>query len=351
VPATPLPHRVRAFAPGRVNLIGEHTDYNDGLCLPFTIERGVTVDADAIEGDEVLVRASDLDEEDRFALADPPRGEGWRAFARGAVAELRAAGHTVPAARLAIAGDVPRGAGLSSSAALEVALCLALLALGGTREVDRLALARLCSRVENEWVGARTGLLDQVAALCAREGHALRVDCRTLDVEPVPLTLEGWTLATVASGAERAHAVSGYNARRAECAQAVHALGLRSLREAREEDLDRLDGVLRRRARHVVGENARVEHAVRALRRRDPAALAPLLDASHASLRDDFEVSVDAVEEAVGRLKRAGAAGARMIGGGFGGSVLALFPPGARLPEDALAVSAGPAARVLDARA
>src|SRR4051794_10100980 len=144
---------VRAHGPGRVNLIGEHTDYNDGLCLPFAIGLGVTVSAEAIEGDEVVALARDLGEEDRFELADPPAAEGWRAFVRGTVAGLRAAGHALPPARIEIHGDVPHGSGLSSSAALESALCLALLGLAN-EEPDRLELARLGARVENQWVGA-----------------------------------------------------------------------------------------------------------------------------------------------------------------------------------------------------
>lgn len=342
-----MPDRATAFAPGRVNVIGEHTDYNDGLCLPFAIERGVTVTAARAGGDEVVAHAADLGETDRFALADPPPAEGWRAFVRGAVAELRAAGHDVPATRLRIAGDIPRGAGLSSSAAVEAALCLALLALAGVTAPDRIALARLCSRVEHDWVGAQTGLLDQLAALCSSAGHAIRLDCRSLDTAPVTLEPGDWTFALVHSGVEHEHAESGYNERRAECAAAARELGLTSLRDAAEPDLARLDGALRRRARHVLTENARVDAAVAALRASDLPGLARLLDASHASLRDDYEVSIPAVEATIARTKAAGAAGARIMGGGFGGAVLALFPPDARPPADALAVRPGPAARLL----
>jgi len=338
---------VTAFGPGRVNLIGEHTDYNAGLCLPFAIDRGVTVEAERIDGNEVVVLARDLGEEDRFPAASPPEGEGWRAFVRGAVGELRAAGHEVVPSRVAFEGTVPRGSGLSSSAALEVALCLALLGLSGEEDVDRLELAKLCSRVENDWVGAQTGLLDQLASLFGQEGEAVRLDCRSLELTPVPLDLGAWTLATIDSGAEHTHAGSGYNDRRAECAAAAEALGIPSLREADPADLDRLEEPLRRRARHVVTENARVEETVAALAREDLETVGALLDRSHASLRDDFEASVEAVETTVAAVKRAGAAGARMMGGGFGGSVLALFPPDAKLPEGALAVVPGAPARLL----
>jgi galactokinase len=346
---TTPPGRVVAFGPGRVNLIGEHTDYADGLSLPFAIEEGVTVTATAIAGGDVEAHAVDLGEEDRFRLADPGRdAAGWRAFVRGTAAELRAAGHDLRAARLEITGTVPEGSGLSSSAALEVALALALLALAGEDEPDRVALARLCSRVENDWVGARTGLLDQLAALLGEPGHALRIDFRSLEVTPVPLEIGGWRLVTVDSGDARAHAGSGYNARRRECEEATRQLGLESLRDARERDLARLSEPLDRRVRHVLGENARVDETVAALLEGDLAQVGRLLDASHASLRDLYDASTAAVERTVAALKDAGAAGARMVGGGFGGHVLALFAPGERPPDGTQPVAPGPGARLVE---
>ena len=332
---------VTAVGPGRVNQIGEHTDYNDGLALPFAIERGVTVTATTIDGTEIEACANDLDETDRFPLADPGHATGWRAFVRGTVAELRKAGHDVRPARLTIEGDLPHGSGLSSSAALEAALCLALIPEPG----DRTELAKLCSRVENDWVGAETGLLDQLAALCSEEGHALRIDFRTLELRPVRLDLQGWQLVTLDSGAAHEHADGGYNQRRAECRAACEQLGVDSLRDATTGD--GLPSPLDRRVRHVLTENERVDRAVDALKAGDLNEIARLLDASHASLRDDYDASVPEVERTVDRLKRAGAAGARMVGGGFGGSVLALFPPGGSLPGEALAVAPGPAARRL----
>jgi len=330
-----------------VNLLGEHTDYNDGLCLPFAIARGVVVEATARDDARVVAHADDLGEQDAFAAADPPRdAAGWRAFVRGTVGELRADGVAVGGAELRIAADVPRGGGLSSSAAMSTALALALLALAGRPEPDRRALARLCSRVEHDWVGARTGLLDQLAALFGRPGHALRLDCRDLSIEPVALRLGEWTLAVLDSGERHAHASSGYNERRAECARACAALGVASLRDADLEAAARLPAPLDRRVRHVVTENARVDAAADALRAGELAALGPLLDASHASLRDDYEVSVPAVEEAITRCRAAGAAGARIVGGGFGGSVLALFPPGVAPPAGAVAVEPGGPARL-----
>jgi len=333
---------VRAFAPGRVNLIGEHTDYNGGLALPFAIAEGVTVCGRTRAEPRILARALDLGEEDEFALADgarPAAGDtptaGWRAFVRGVAAELGAADVALPGAELVIGGEIPRGAGLSSSAAMAVALGLALLGLADA-ELDRRALARLCSRVENEWVGARTGLLDQLASLFGAADTALLIDFSTLELSPVPLLLtSGWRLATVDSGERRELAGSLYNERRAECARACELLGVDSLREARREDLAGLPEPLGRRALHVLDENVRVRATVAALRSDDLAQVGDLLNASHASLRENYDSSTPAVERTVGHLRDAGAAGARMMGGGFGGSVLALLAPDMPLPSGA----------------
>src|SRR3954471_11836184 len=226
-----------AYAPGRVNLIGEHTDYNGGLSLPFAIARGVTVTAIA-GGDGVVV--------------DAP---GAEVFARGVAAELGVEGGL----RLSIASELPIGAGLSSSAALCVALCLAIAG-----EQDPLEIAKLCSRVENEWVGAQTGLLDQLASLLGRAGHALRIDFRSLEVQPVPLELGDWRLVTVDSGETRELGASGYNERRAECGEAARLLGVETLRDA-PVDAD-LPAPLDRRVRHGAEENARGDETVRGLR-------------------------------------------------------------------------------------
>jgi galactokinase len=335
---------VQAFAPGRVNLIGEHTDYNDGLCLPFAIQSGVTITATPLhEGDEVEVIANDLAEEDRFRLADPGPAEGWRAYVRGAVAELRGAGVQVEPCRLEIRSDLPQEAGLSSSAALTVAACLAL----GAGEMDRVALARLCSRVENDWTGAQTGLLDQLAVLCSEPGHAVRIDMLGPRLRQVALDLAGHALVVLDSGAERSLAESGYNERRAECRAAAELLGVASLRDA--TTFEGLPDPLDRRVRHVLSENARVDDAVAALEAGDAERLGRILDASHASLRDDYEVSVPEVERAVAACKEAGALGARIMGGGFGGSVLALLPAGGQGPPGAFAVAPGPAASYVGA--
>jgi galactokinase len=347
-----------AFAPGRVNVIGEHTDYNEGLALPFAIEQGVTVRAALAPGEDAAAErvealALDLDERDSFLLREPEPAEGWRGFVRGAVAELRARGVEVPGALLEITGDVPRGGGLSSSAALTVALCLALIELAPSGEPgdlrdDPVALARLCSQVENEWTGAHTGLLDQLASLCGARDAALLIDFRTLVVERVPLALGGWRFVTADSGQRHSHASSGYNERRQECARACELLGIRSLRDADAEQAGRLPEPLRSRARHVIEENERVVAADAALRERDMPELARLINASHASLRDLYDVSTPAVEATVRRLLDAGAAGARPIGGGFGGAVLGLFAPGTEPPAEVIAVAPGPGAHLLE---
>ena len=343
----PLNTHAVAFAPGRANLIGEHTDYNQGLALPFAISDGVVVRASLLDVPRIEAVAVDVGERDSFALDSPGMARGWRAFVRGAAGELDRAGARLQGAELEITGTVPRGAGLSSSAALEVALVLALLAVSGEAEPDRISLAELCSRIENEWVGAQTGLLDQIASLCGRNECALRIDFRSLDVRPVPLELGDFTLVTVDSGEKHTNAGSGYNERRAECARACSMLGVDSLRDVTLTDADRLPAVLGRRVRHVVTENERVDAAVAALSRGDMAELGRLLDASHASLRDCYEVSTPAVEEAVRRCKRAGALGARIMGGGFGGHVIALLGPDAADLAGAVEVRPGDGARVL----
>src|SRR6266516_5456542 len=321
--------RVVAFAPGRVNLIGEHTDYNLGLALPFAITAGVTVTAAEHGARRVIAVATDLSEQDEFELDSPEPAAGWRAFVRGVAAELGRAGLPLVGGRLEITGSVPRGAGLASSAALEVALALALLALAGAEPPERRELARICSRAENRWAGAETGLLDQLASLYGESGAAVRIDFDSLAIDRVPLHLGEWSLVTADSGERHANAASGYNRRRAECAEACERLGIASLREATPAMVEGLPSPLRERAEHVVGENERVERAVGALGRGDLAEVGRLLDASHASLRDLYEVSTPAVEAAVERLRRAGAAGARVVGGGFGGHVLGLIPPAA----------------------
>jgi galactokinase len=335
---------VVAFAPGRVNLIGEHTDYNGGLALPFAIADGVTVSARPRDDGQIVARALDLGEEDRFAADDPPGTNGWRAFVRGTVGELDRAGVAVAPATLEITGTVAQGSGLSSSAALEVALALALIAVAGEEPPDPMALAKLCARVENEWVGAHTGLLDQLASLMGRRDSALRIDFATLDVEPVPLRTGDWTLVTVDSREAHSHASGGYNTRREECTRACELLGVDALATADRAAAAQLPDPLDRRALHVLDEDARVDATIAALRNDDLGEVGRLLAASHASLRDLYDASTEKVERTVEGLLDGGAAGARMVGGGFGGHVLALLPPGVEPPAGATVVEPSPGA-------
>ena len=339
---------VTAFAPGRVNLIGEHTDYNAGLALPFAIEGGITVHAEARGDEQLHAVAADLGAEDRFPVADPTPREGWAGFVRGAVGELRRAGVDVRGASLQITGTVPQGGGLSSSAALEVALSLALIALAGASVPDRVELGRLCSRIETDWVGANTGLLDQLASLCGERDGAVLIDFRDLTLTPVALDLGSFRLVTLDSGEQHNLATGGYNRRREECAEACALLGVESLREATAPMLAGLPETLARRARHVIEENARVIRTVAALEAGDLAEVGALLDASHRSLRDLYDVSTPAVEAAVSRLRDAGALGARIVGGGFGGNVLGLWPGGTEPPPGAIEVRPSPGAHLID---
>jgi galactokinase len=351
--------RSGAFAPGRVNLIGEHTDYNQGIALPFAIAEGIAVHAETHDDRRIQAYARDLDERDDFSLEQPvPAERGWRAYLRGVIAELQRTGIPLAGATLEIGGDLPRGAGLSSSAALEVALCLALTELGCSlgeaaaaddriARMSRLEIAQLCARVEHEWVGAQTGLLDQLACLHGAHDSALLIDFRTLAVKHVPLVLGDWRLVVLDSGERHAHASSGYNERRAECARACELLGVASLRDADAERAARLPPPLDRRVAHVIDENERVRETVAALREHDLQSVAPLLNASHASLRDLYEISTPAAEATVECLLRAGATGARMVGGGFGGSVLALFPPDTPPPAGTREVRPSAGARLL----
>jgi galactokinase len=334
-------------APGRANLIGEHTDYNDGFVLPFALDRG-TFAAAALREDGVLELSSRQEPGGTAGLGGvsktvtveldtlaPGRVEGWAAYPAGVVWALRQAGYPVPGARVAVDSDLPQGAGLSSSAALECAVALALTQLAGL-DVARQELASIARRAENDFVGVPTGIMDQSAALLCQAGHALLLDCRSGEADSVPLdpALSGLALAIIDTRARHALTESGYGARHIECEEAARALGVRTLRDiAGPESLAGLaDPVLRRRARHVITENQRVLEAAALLRRGKVAGIGRLLNESHASLRDDFEISWPEADVAVDAAVQAGALGARMMGGGFGGSVIAL------LPEDGAAV-------------
>lgn len=323
----------RWAAPGRANLIGEHTDYNDGFVLPFALPLRTVVAAAPQPGDTWTVCSELTGETIAFGadeLAGPGRVDGWGAYVAGVVWALREAGHTPPGARLAIASDVPLGAGLSSSAALEAAVLAALVDLGGL-DLPAERRPRLAQRAENDYVGAPTGIMDQSAVIRCRAGHALFLDCRDESVEQVPFDLDaaGLAVLVVDSRAPHRHADGEYAARRGSCERAAGLLGVAALRDVPADGLAdalaRLDeDETRRRVRHVVTENQRVLDTVALLRAGRVREIGPLLTASHASMRDDFEITVPEIDTAVEAALGAGALGARMTGGGFGGCVLAL---------------------------
>jgi galactokinase len=348
------------FAPGRVNLIGEHTDYNGGFVLPFALSTGVAVAAGR-DGAGITVWSRQRGGRAVTAPGDdlvPGAVSGWAAYPLGMAWALAAAGYPPGGTAIAIDADLAIGAGLSSSAALECAVGLALAELHGLA-VTRPELAALASRAENEFAGAPTGIMDQSAALLCRAGHALLLDCRSGAAQDVPLDpgAVGLTLLVIDTGVRHALNDGRYAARRRSCEAAARALGVASLRDLtdRPEAVSELaDPELRRRARHIVTENRRVLAAAELLRRGELAAVGPLLTDSHASLRDDFEISWPHADVTVDCALAAGAAGARMTGGGFGGSVIALVPAGqadqvAAAIAGAFAREGWPPARVMPA--
>ena len=323
----------RWWAPGRVNLIGEHTDYNDGFVLPLALAQGVAAAARVADEPVLRVRSAQLGATVEVPLATIAPGvpAGWAGYVAGVAWALREAGCDVPGLDVVVDGDIPVGAGLSSSAALECAVAVAWNDLGGLGlSLDELAAA--ARRAENDVVGAPTGGMDQMASLHGRAGHLVFLDTRSLAVEPVPFDPPSAGLALLVIDSKAPHAlVEGeYAERRRSCEQAAAILGVPALRDVAVGDLDaalaRLDDdLLRRRIRHVVTENARVLEVVAALRAGDdPRTIGPALTASHASMRDDFEITVPEIDTAATAALDAGAHGARMTGGGFGGCVLAL---------------------------
>jgi galactokinase len=321
-------------APGRVNLIGEHTDYNDGFVMPFALPHQVIAAVSRRDDGILRVHSADVEGgavELRLDALAPGSDENWTAYPAGVVWALREAGHGVTGADVHLASTVPTGAGLSSSAALEVVVALALddlyeLGLPGWK------LARLCQRAENVYVGAPTGIMDQTASACCEEGHALFLDTRDLSQRQIPFDLaaEGLRLLVVDTRVKHAHSNGEYGKRRAGCEKGAALLGVDALRDIPYAELDaalaRLgdEEEVVRLVRHVVTEDERVERVVELLRAGRPRAIGPVLTEGHASLRDDFRISCPELDLVVDTALASGALGARMTGGGFGGSAIVL---------------------------
>ena len=322
-------------APGRVNLIGEHTDYNDGFVLPLAIDRRVTVAA-ARRADDLL-RILSLEKgltEVPLSELEPGAVEGWAAYVAGAVWSLAQEGVRVGGLDLVLTSDLPVGSGLSSSAAVECSTLLAARDLYGGPQ-DLMELARIAQRAENEMVGVPCGIMDQTASMACTAGHVLLLDARSLTTRQIPFDPDraGLSLLVIDTRVSHALADGAYAERRGACQQAARLLGIPALRDATEAMLeasrDRLGELRYRRARHVVRENGRVLEVVRVLNLGRPDRIGPTLTASHASLRDDYQVSAAELDLAVEMATTAGALGARMTGAGFGGCALALVPAGA----------------------
>jgi galactokinase len=358
-------------APGRVNLIGEHVDYTGGRCLPMALTRVTAAAVRRRDDDRVRVSSDDPEAEPyegRVGMMGPGSVDGWAAYVAGTLWALQEAGIDVPGLDIAVASDVPLGAGLSSSASLECAVALAAAELAGRADEPSLRhlMVQAAIRAENEVVGANTGGMDQAVAMLAEDGAALLIDTKDFSAEPVQLGLAeaGLQLLVIDTRVRHALADGQYGQRRADCERAAELLGLRWLSDATLADVDRLvDPRLRARTRHIVTENQRVDTVVELVRAGRVADIGPSLDGSHASLRDDFEVSAVELDVVVEAARAAGALGARMVGGGFGGSAIALVPDEAvAAVSDAvvracrergltepgtLAVTSGPAARRL----
>jgi galactokinase len=323
---------IRYAAPGRINLIGEHTDYNLGFALPIALPERTVVTYMPDDSAEVVVR-SDREGGDVRIRLDTAPGDvpGWAGYVAGVMWALRVAGHRILGGTMSLASDVEMGSGVSSSAALECAVVGALTTAVGLC-IERVELARAAQRAENDYVGAPTGMMDQLASLCGEPRKALMIDFRELTVQPVAFDPDAANVALllINSRAPHQHAGGEYAARRASCQRAATDLGVSSLREVQDRGVAVLtavaDPVDARRARHIITDNQRVLDVVAALEESDFSAIGRLFNASQVSMRDDFEITTGHIDLIADTAVQAGALGARMTGGGFGGCVIALAP-------------------------
>lgn len=331
-------------APGRVNLIGEHTDYNDGFVLPMAIDRAAWIALGPGDDRKVRVYALDYEETAEFSLTALQKGKGWAEYIKGVANELKVAGFRVKGWDGVLGGDVPNGAGLSSSAAVEMAAARAFAEVSGF-EWKPVRMAQVGQKAENRWVGVNCGIMDQMVSATAQAGNALFLDCRSLAYEQVPIPV-GVAVVVMDTSTRRGLVDSAYNERRAQCEEAARFFGVKALRDVSlerfEEERGKIkDETVMRRARHIITENQRVLNAVAAMRANDVHTLGKLFDQSHASLRDDFEVTNEALNQIVAAAQSHPACfGARMTGAGFGGCAVALVDKG-KVDEFVSAVRAG----------
>lgn len=320
-------------APGRVNLIGEHTDYNDGYVLPMAIDREVCIALNPRLDDEVRFFSLDFQSDSVFNIQSLSPSTGWLEYPKGVANQLLKSGYDLKGFDAVITGDVPRGAGLSSSAAVELATTRAF-ALSSGFEWDAIKVAKISQQAENEWVGVKSGIMDQMASAVCKEGFAMLLDCRSLEVQHVPLP-QNICIVVLDTSTRRGLVESAYNERRSQCEEAARWFGVKALRDVKKEEigdwgletreLRGLGELAYKRARHVIGENERVLEAVQAMRVRDVKRLGELFNESHESLKNDFEVTNDALNIIVECAReQVGCYGARMTGAGFGGCAIAL---------------------------
>jgi galactokinase len=314
-------------APGRVNLIGEHTDYNDGFVLPMAIDHAVWIALSPRADSQVRIRSLDLEVDSAFDLHSLTKGDGWLEYIKGVANELQKAGYELRGFDAVMTGDVPRGAGLSSSAAVELATARAFEAVSGFTW-DAAQMAKISQKAENEWVGMKCGIMDQMASAASKEGFALFLDCRTLEYQHAPLP-RNTSVVILDTSTRRGLVDSAYNERRSQCEEAARWFGVKALRDVTVDEFKKsrsgLSEVVMKRARHIITENARVLEAVNVLKEGNVKRLGELFNASHNSLRDDFEVTNETLNQIVEcAQEQSSCYGARMTGAGFGGCAVAL---------------------------
>lgn len=314
-------------APGRVNLIGEHTDYNDGFVLPMAIDHAVWLALRARTDGKVRIHSLDLETESAFDLHSLTRGADWIEYPKGVASELMKAGYKLNGFDAVMTGDVPRGAGLSSSAAVELATARAFAAVSGF-EWNAPLMAKIAQKAENQWVGVNCGIMDQMASAACKEGYALFLDCRSLEIQHAPLP-KGVSIVILDTSTRRGLVDSAYNERRSQCEEAARWFGVKALRDVSVEEFESkksgLNEIAAKRAKHIVTENERVLEAIEVMKNGNVTRLGELFNASHDSLRDDFEVTNDALNVMVECAREQESCyGARMTGAGFGGCAVAL---------------------------